>query len=96
MTAGIRSGQENRIMEPAVRLLLGGDLSPQTRAVLIRRVKEGARRQSEPGSDSMATPRSTRIGQAMIAEDQKQARPEGLAAFQAILLVTNLEGVGCA
>jgi uncharacterized protein (DUF1800 family) len=63
---GISSAQPDRVMERAIAILLAGDVSPQTRQVLEKQLREGVPVKGELGTDEMEGDKTAQMVAARI------------------------------
>jgi uncharacterized protein (DUF1800 family) len=85
-TGNVDMGDRGRVMERAIAALLNGDVSPQTRAVLEKQLKEGVPVKGELGSVPPIPQ-----GDDLMAENSMQALPSNQGAGKAQKGVGNPE-----
>jgi uncharacterized protein (DUF1800 family) len=76
---GIESADPTRALDRAIALLLNGDISQQTRAILDKQLREGVpvKGELDNSSPTAMKPGSMDDGESLLADDSMEARPRG-------------------
>jgi uncharacterized protein (DUF1800 family) len=85
VATGVDGSPPDRVMDCAIAVLLSGDVSPQTRAVFEKQLKEGVPVKGELSDSSRAAVKpagAEDLGDAMTSAEAIPARPAGKAARQ--------------
>jgi uncharacterized protein (DUF1800 family) len=77
LAPGVQGIDAERALDKAISLLLNGDISQQTRAILQKQLREGVPVAGELNSSSRATPNreSMEDGESLLADESMDARP---------------------